>query len=138
MEKARQTIVLVDDASKLKENLGGVLPVVIEGGDKWEEAAEAREQLSGGSRAAARGPAGIHAPAASAPPQEIDTMLLGEAEVWRRAAEGAATSDPRATSNPYVTEARSALRGTAALLPTAPLRPQHRHCACRTGSTSWM
>jgi len=75
MEKARQTIVLVDDASKLKENLGGVLPVVIEGGDKWEEAAE-----------------------------EIDTMLLGEAEVWRRAAEGAATSDPRATSNPYVTE----------------------------------
>ena len=76
MSKAARVVALVPSERCLRIQLGGDLPVVIEGGDAWEDVAE-----------------------------EVDDCVLGDAEIWRRPADGSqGPADPRALGNPYVTE----------------------------------
>ena len=75
MSKAKTVVALVPSERCLKLQLGGELPVVIEGGEAWEDVAE-----------------------------EVDDCVIGDAEIWRRPADGSQPNDPRAVGNPYVTE----------------------------------
>ncbi|CAD7699167.1 unnamed protein product [Ostreobium quekettii] len=68
--KRAKEVVALLQTETKAERLGGWLPVVIEG-DNWEDIAE-----------------------------EIDTIFLGDAEIWRRPTEG--TANPRGGNNPYL------------------------------------
>ncbi|GMH32711.1 hypothetical protein BSKO_00545 [Bryopsis sp. KO-2023] len=72
LNKADECVALVDSQSKVVERLGGSIPVVIEG-ETWEDTAE-----------------------------EIDTIFLGDAEIWRRGNDP--ECNPRGEPSPYISQ----------------------------------
>ncbi len=67
-------LVLLAEGSAVQTRLSGTLPVLIEH-DCWEEAAEA-----------------------------VDDLVIGDAEVWRRAVPGSRNPNPRGGDAPYISE----------------------------------
>ncbi|KAK9822915.1 hypothetical protein WJX74_004327 [Apatococcus lobatus] len=72
IDHSEKVVAILAREQKARGRLGNALPIVIEGGENWEEAAE-----------------------------ELDSMFLGDAEVWRRPSSSSGISNPRGEPFPY-------------------------------------